>query len=135
MHRSAPAEPFHDPTPMRATYAVYGRPRPERAAPGLHPLLAAALLAVLLAVAAGCDSAEGPPTGVAFDGTVQVLVLGGPDAYLLAADAPGTFYYPLNLPAELREEGARVRVEGLVKDYRVYFETALEITRIDRLSS
>ena len=79
-----------------------------------------------------CDSAEGPPAEIAVDATVQTLVLAGPDAFLLAADAPGTFYYPLNLPAAFQEEGARVRVEGLVKEYRVYFEPALEITAIAR---
>lgn len=95
---------------------------------------ALAAVAAFALVASGCDFAEGPPREVQLDATVQVLVLGGPPAYLLTAETPGAFYYPLNLPSAYQEEGARVRVDGLVKDYEVYFEPALEITSIERLS-
>lgn len=97
------------------------------------PRLFVAAAAALLVLFSGCDSTAGPPQDVTFDATVQTLSVGGPPVYLLAADAPGTFYYPLNLPAEFQEEGARIHVGGVVKDYRVYLEPALEITSIERL--
>lgn len=52
--------------------------------------------------AVGCDSAEGPPAEVAFDATVQTLVPGGPSAFLLSADTPGTVY---ETPSPARVQG------------------------------
>jgi len=86
-------------------------------------------LALLALALAGCDTAVAPHE-VAFDATVEMLVLSGPPSYVLGTDRPEVAYFPINLPQEFQEDGLALRVEGLVKDYEVAFLPALEITSV-----
>ncbi|PAP75974.1 hypothetical protein [Rubrivirga marina] len=86
-------------------------------------------VALLALAVAGCDTTVAPHA-VAFDATVETLVLSGPPSYVLGTDRPDEAYFPINLPREFQEAGLALRVEGLVKDYEVAFLPALEITSV-----
>lgn len=96
--------------------------------------LAFLLTALLPALFGGCDVAEGPPRQVSMNAVVQQFnISSGPHTYVVTRENTHESYYPLNLPKEYQEAGARLRLEGLVKDYEVLLHPALEITSITRL--
>lgn len=101
------------------------------------PVKYLAVLALLIGLVFvfGCDSVDERPEAVAFDAVVQVFVIGtGPSTWVLKVDGTNDSYYPVNLPKEFHEEGARVRVEGLDLKYDVLLHPALEITSIQRIN-
>lgn len=95
-------------------------------------LPAFALLAAL--TLAGCSLYGPGDAELVFNGHVAYVTLEG-GAWVLVSDA-GETYEPLNLPAEYREEGLRVRVEAEVRDDRVsllQIGPIIEIKRMGRL--
>lgn len=88
----------------------------------------------LVLLCAACDSPSDPPLEISFDALVQVLVLEGPDTYLLRVLDSEQAYYPLNLPSEFQIECTRVHAEGLlIRDYQVLLHPPLEILSIGPL--
>jgi hypothetical protein len=98
-----------------------------------------ALLLVLssaLLLLNACDSSTEPrpPQRINFDAQVLVLVLEGPNSFVLDDLASNRSYFPINLPQEFQVEGARVRIDGLrYEDIEVGLIPVVEILSIQSL--